>query len=220
MTTYIENRGITQTLIRDNNNENISEIKWNADYDGNLANIKLNINDNGKSDKYNIQLNNDDLANLLNIPSVERPIHQRLEDDFLLNDVQFENEEQDYGMNIVPEPVLHCPIPRRPYPYPILKKVKPHGYLYRVNTHTRPKYNIKSISSISSLPDNFEEPIQKKMKVTKRRAPKKTFTYNTPLPKTIRIHLKTPVSSSRRRKVNKKITNKNRKSSGLFSDLI
>jgi hypothetical protein len=219
MTTYIENRGITQTLIRDNNNENISEIKWNADYDGKLANIKLNINDNGKSDKYNIQLNNNDLANLLNIPSVKRPLHQRLEDDFLLNDAQFEKEE-DYGMNIVEEPVIHCPIPRRPYP--ILKKVKPHGYLYRVNTRARhlPKYNIKSLTSIESLPDNFEEPIQKKMNLTKRRAPKKTFTYNTPLPKTIRIHLKTPVSSSKHRKVNRKNTNKNRKSSGLFSDLI
>ena len=46
---YIKNSGITKTLIHSNNNNKneINEIKWDADYDGNVANISLDFNNNG-----------------------------------------------------------------------------------------------------------------------------------------------------------------------------
>jgi len=78
---YIKNRGTTQMLLQNNNQKTFNEINWDADYDGNVANISLDSMSNGKSKHYNIQLDNDDLANLLNIPSVNMPIDKRLKMD-------------------------------------------------------------------------------------------------------------------------------------------
>jgi hypothetical protein len=80
--TYIKNRGSTKTIIHDNNKNKVNEIKWDADYDGNEANISLDLNNNKKSEHYNIKLDNNDLANILNINSVKTPIHKRLKNDF------------------------------------------------------------------------------------------------------------------------------------------
>jgi len=80
--TYIKNQGVTQTIVHDNNNNHFNQIKWDADYDGNIANISVNSNIDGKKDRFNISLDNDDLADILNIPSVNMPIDKRLELDF------------------------------------------------------------------------------------------------------------------------------------------
>jgi hypothetical protein len=74
---------MTKTIINKNNKKSQNEINWVGDYDGNLANIALTINDNGKKGNIQMQLNNDDLLNLLNVPSVQKPIDERLMDDFL-----------------------------------------------------------------------------------------------------------------------------------------
>jgi hypothetical protein len=47
--TYIKNRGSTKTIIHYNNRNKVSLIKWDADYDGNEANISLDLNNNKKS---------------------------------------------------------------------------------------------------------------------------------------------------------------------------
>ena len=80
--TYIKNQGVTQTIVHDNNNNHFNQIKWDADYDGNIANISVNSNIDGKKDRFNISLDNDDLADILNIPSVNMPIDKRLQLDF------------------------------------------------------------------------------------------------------------------------------------------
>jgi hypothetical protein len=46
--TYIKNRGSTKTIIHDNNQNNINQINWDADYDGQNANISLDLTNNGK----------------------------------------------------------------------------------------------------------------------------------------------------------------------------
>ena len=58
LNTFIKNRGTTKTIIH-NNNDN-----------------------NGNVNHLNLKLDNDDLANILNINSVKMPIHKRLEKDF------------------------------------------------------------------------------------------------------------------------------------------
>ena len=83
MRSYVQNYGMTKTIINKNNKKSQNEINWVGDYDGNLANIALTINDNGKKGNIQMQLNNDDLLNLLNVPSVQKPIDERLMDDFL-----------------------------------------------------------------------------------------------------------------------------------------
>ena len=82
LNTYIKNRGITKTLIHNNRHNHVNEIAWDADYDGNIANITLDTDTNGKHKHYDIKLDNQDLANILNIQSVNMPIHKRLQMDF------------------------------------------------------------------------------------------------------------------------------------------
>ena len=83
--TYVRNRGATKTIIHNNRHNDVSEINWDADYDGDFANISLELNQNGKTNHYDVKLDNEDLANILNIPSVNVPIHKRLSDDFEYN---------------------------------------------------------------------------------------------------------------------------------------
>jgi len=83
LNTYIKNRGYTKTIIHDHNKNKVNELKWDADYDGDNANIMLTSSTDGKKKQIGIQLDNNDLANLLNIPSVNMPLHRRLNDDFI-----------------------------------------------------------------------------------------------------------------------------------------
>ena len=79
---YIKNRGATKTIIHNNNHNIVNEINWDADYDGEIANISIDTNDNGNHKEFNFTLDNDDLANILNIQSVDVPIDKRLKMDF------------------------------------------------------------------------------------------------------------------------------------------
>jgi hypothetical protein len=81
LNTFIKNRGSTKTIIHNNNDNNVNEIEWDADYDGDVANISLDLTNNGNVNHYNVKLDNDDLANILNVNSVKTPIHKRLEKD-------------------------------------------------------------------------------------------------------------------------------------------
>jgi hypothetical protein len=81
--TYIKNRGMTKTIIHSNNRNTINETNWDADYDGNVANVSLDLSKNGRNKHLDFRFTNDDLANLLTIPSVNQPIHKRLKIDFV-----------------------------------------------------------------------------------------------------------------------------------------
>jgi hypothetical protein len=80
--TYVKNRGMTKTIIHKNNHNTINETNWDADYDGSVANISLDLSKNGRNKHLDFKLTNDDLANILSIPSVSQPIHKRLKMDF------------------------------------------------------------------------------------------------------------------------------------------
>ena len=82
---------------RNDNNNRVEGIKWNADYDGNKANIRLDVNKNGHVERRNIQLHNTQLgtlAKLLSVPSVNKPLERRLLDDYDEDDDY--NEDDDY----------------------------------------------------------------------------------------------------------------------------
>lgn len=82
LNTYITNQGMTQTVVHKPNRNYINQTNWDADYDGNVANIYLSTNTDGKTRTMDVRLDNNDLANLLNIQTVNMPIHQRLKMDF------------------------------------------------------------------------------------------------------------------------------------------
>ena len=83
LNTFIKNKGTTKTIIHNNNKNYYNEIDWDADYDGEVAKISLNINDNGIDHNYMAEMDNDEISELLNIPSINMPIDKRLSNDFL-----------------------------------------------------------------------------------------------------------------------------------------
>ena len=88
--TYIKNRGMTKTIVHNNNRNTINETNWDADYDGDVANISLDLTKNGRNKHLDFKFTNDDLANMLSIPSVNQPIHKRLKMDFRKPESSFE----------------------------------------------------------------------------------------------------------------------------------
>lgn len=72
-------------FIKQNNNNHVEGMKWNADYDGNKANIEVDVNHNGRVQRRKIQLPNKQLstlAKLLSVPSVNKPLEKRILDDY------------------------------------------------------------------------------------------------------------------------------------------
>lgn len=81
--TFIKNKGVTKTIIHNNNKNYYNEVNWDADYDGENANISLDIDGNGVKSHVEVKMNNDELAEILNIPSENKTLEKRLYDDFL-----------------------------------------------------------------------------------------------------------------------------------------
>lgn len=118
LNTYIKNRGITKTIIHSNNKNHVNLTNWDADYDGKIANISINSENNGNRKKIAFKLDNDDLANILNVQSVNIPIHKRLKMDFG-NNICYEPE-----INFIKEPSYPKMIQ---YEVPNIKKISvPH----------------------------------------------------------------------------------------------
>jgi hypothetical protein len=86
MSAYISQKGTAETVVIDKNNtyktKNKNSTKWNAEYDGENANILIDTNTNGHKSKYLIQLDSDEIADLFSVPSVNKPLDIRLKEDF------------------------------------------------------------------------------------------------------------------------------------------
>jgi hypothetical protein len=108
--TFIKNKGVTKTIIHNNNKNYYNEVNWDADYDGENANLTLDIvDDNGRKDHLEVKMNNDELAELLNIPSEKNMLDKRLYNDFLST-----HPKHNYKMielNDIPKSILHNGIP-------------------------------------------------------------------------------------------------------------
>jgi hypothetical protein len=160
--TYIKNRGTTKTIIHNNNHNDVSEINWDADYDGDIANIELDVNENGKRGHYDVRLTNDDLAGLLNIPSVDQPLDKRLLNDFTTEEpeiykIEFKNDpllqpsvspflkasSADLARTTNPYTHISSPLPNEEFVIPLpLKKQSMSNKSYRFTTkrhHKRSK---------------------------------------------------------------------------------
>ena len=81
--TFIKNKGITKTIIHNKNKNYYNEVEWDADYDGENAHLSLDIDENGTKGYVKMKMNNDELAELLNIPSEKNMLDKRLYSDFL-----------------------------------------------------------------------------------------------------------------------------------------
>jgi hypothetical protein len=193
MTTLITSTG----NITMKNDSNVDELKWNANYDGDVANIKLNITEHEtiKTDKgFHFKLTNNDLANMLSIPSVNIPIDKRLENDFMC--------PHKHGRN-------HSRKHIRKHNRKHNRKHSPNPYLFAVNMPPREELptmplfsdNIQNqiISPLLLEEEDQEEapmlvpiptssPYQVPVSVPVKRTRKHRRIYKTPSPKTLHMH--------------------------------
>ena len=98
LNTYVQNRGLMQTILHNKRREQVNEIQWDATYDGDEANISVSSNTDGTEKHYGFKLDNKDLETMLNIPSVDMPLHARLQKDF--DDSAFRYEPTIYQIEL------------------------------------------------------------------------------------------------------------------------
>ena len=106
LNTYIKNRGTTQTLINNNNQKLFNQINWDADYDGEIANISVTTDTDGNKNHFDLKLDNEDLAKILNIPTINIPIDKRIQMDF--DDSTFRNHNNNNNQIEIPNIKTPC----------------------------------------------------------------------------------------------------------------
>ena len=88
--------GSAKAYIQRGMQRDAKEVNWDVDYNGDNADIDLDIGSNGETTHYKAVLSNEDLANLLNIPSVNEPLENRLQNDFLVDKRVYKLEPVSY----------------------------------------------------------------------------------------------------------------------------
>ena len=216
LNTYVKNRGTTKTIIHDNSNSYthhplnaVNELKWDADYDGDVANISIFSDTNGEKKHFNITLDKNDLEHILNVPSVDMPIHKRLKRDF--SQPIFTNEPTIYKIELPQIEIPQIEIPQIEIPQietpPFVPMPFEHKNNHKIKTLEQIFDTPKPIRYLSTPLQNEELiipfSINKKHtnhNVTKRHRHKKTH-------KTYRVHKKYRHTS----KSKKHSTSRNRK---------
>lgn len=94
--------GSAKAYIQHGMQRDAKEVSWDVDYNGDNADIDLDIGSNGETTHYKAVLSNEDLANLLNIPSVNEPLENRLQNDFLIDKRVYKLEPVSYERPIMP----------------------------------------------------------------------------------------------------------------------
>lgn len=128
--TYIKTMGSAKAYIQRGMQRDAKEVSWDVDYNGDNADIDLDIGSNGEMTHYKAVLSNEDLANLLNIPSVNEPLENRLQNDFLV-------DRRVYKL----EPVSYQPPIRRP-----IQVIRTRKYKRRPKTSTSSRRKTTSSS--------------------------------------------------------------------------
>ena len=154
---YLKSTGTATTFVEQDGERHMNETEWNVDYDGKTADVQLDMNTDGERDKLNIVLDNKDLAKILNVPSVKKPLEERLYEDFLV-------DQKVYKMN--PKTRRHVISVKRGKPLKIIKLKK-----RRRNKKTRKtKKSKKSSKSSRRTP----RPKTKRIHLSKRSSSRKT----------------------------------------------
>lgn len=83
---FIKSYGVSNNFVKKSSDKDdifINKVKWIGKYDGKKADIDLDINNNGEKKHYDIELNNEQIKDLLNIHSVDKPLENRLLENYL-----------------------------------------------------------------------------------------------------------------------------------------
>tara|TARA_Y100000816_G_scaffold284576_1_gene262982 strand:- start:18485 stop:18982 length:498 start_codon:yes stop_codon:yes gene_type:complete len=145
---YLKSTGSATTFVDQSGERHMNKTDWNVDYDGKIADVQLDMTTDGERDKLNIVLDNKDLAKILNVPSVKKPLEERLYDDFLV-------DQKVYKMN--PKTRRHVISVKRGKPLKIIK-------LKKRRRHKKTKKSKKSKKSSRRTP----RPKTKRIHLSKR----------------------------------------------------
>ncbi len=137
--TYIKTTGSANSFIQQGMHRSINNVNWDVDYDGKHADIDLDVGHNGESTHYKAVLSNEDLANMLNYPSVNMPLEERLHNDFLVDRRVYKLEPVSHP----PQSLVVIPRKRRQYKPHVriiyTKKYKPRARSAKRRAPSRPK---------------------------------------------------------------------------------
>lgn len=145
---YLKSTGSATTFVDQAGERHMNKTDWNVDYDGKTADVQLDMTTDGERDKLNIVLDNKDLAKILNVPTVKKPLEERLYDDFLI-------DQKVYKMN--PKTRRHVLSVKRGKPLKIIK-------LKKRRRHKKTKKTKKSKKSSRRTP----RPKTKRIHLSKR----------------------------------------------------
>jgi hypothetical protein len=148
----MQNYGSTKTYVIRDGKKHLNKINWNLNYDGDHVLGKVYVNHDNDRKQYNVSLNNNDIAQLFNMNAVNKPIDNRLQDDFFNNYSNMDEEEEkeeflpihltsmrtspNYGMNEFIEPIMSIR-PMHYRPNPTLRQRRVHFRIVPTNNRTR-----------------------------------------------------------------------------------
>jgi hypothetical protein len=84
--------GSAQSVTINNGKAKTNAVKWDANYNGDVANVDLNLNENGREQHYKVEMTNEELekiANMFATRSDDQMIDKRLLEDFNENNIMF-----------------------------------------------------------------------------------------------------------------------------------
>jgi hypothetical protein len=148
----VYSKGFQQSIYNDGSNNSkpvIHEIEWDADYKNDKGKMNVDINKNGKKNKYQLQLNKNDLEKILQMPSINQSLDQRLIRDFPVL------EADEHELQSIPQSSL-LPVPRSFSPS-LLQPESKYKNITRKNMKGIPKSNIKTTRTINNEYDELED---------------------------------------------------------------
>ena len=194
MQTWIENKGFAKTNIMHNGHHDENEMKWNLDYNGKNAHVNIDINDNHKHNKLRMELDNNDIMNLLGMRTVPVPLEKRLAEDFLSRDSEFNDLPLFQGKTFLPEMESEFENELESgSPQIIQIEMKEPQLQKEPEEIEEKKIQIQEEPKMQVLQIELSPPKKKKVTikpVVLKKTTQKRINYNTPKPKTMRIHFK------------------------------
>jgi hypothetical protein len=76
-------KGHSSSLLQNGQTNDRVVEEWNADYNGDKGHIDMKWDQNGKRKHINLEFTSKELKDLLNVPTVKKPLHLRLVEDFI-----------------------------------------------------------------------------------------------------------------------------------------
>lgn len=98
----MHNYGSTKTYIMRNGKKHLNKINWKLNYDGDHVLGKVYVKNDNNRKQYNVSLNNNDIAQLFNMNAVNKPIDDRLQDDFFNNYSIMDEEDGEDENDFLP----------------------------------------------------------------------------------------------------------------------